>query len=249
MHLLSRYTCALIFGTALMLIGAGRAAAQTTYDFYTGFSGTSNTASDTWQYFRDINVSSRTGTYTRFTFFDSSFLGNSGLGTWAAGDDNVNTAGLVGTNTSSNTYYGVAGGNGFLHPAHPGAGFNYAVAVGFRAPQTAVYDFSGNLALNQSSVSDGIRWYFDQGSTNRGSGTLTFGNSSTYSFTGVSMNAGEMAYFILDSGGTSGNSDSTQFNMTVSAIPEPSTYAAMAGVAMLTLAVWRRRSAPQKPAG
>ena len=230
--------------TAVLSAALTPAAAQITYEFVNGFSGTSNTATDTWQYFNSVDVNNRNGSYTRFTYFDSAWNSTNGLGLWAASDNNVDTSGLVGVNNSGSTQFGVANGYGFLHPASGVMSHGLAVAVGFRAPATATYSVSGSMSVNQpggSGISDGIRWYLDQGSTGLLSGSVPWGGSDTFSQSNISLNAGDMLFFILDKN-SHYNYDSTQFSMTVtSSIPEPSTYAAFAGIAVLGVAMWRRR--------
>ena len=89
----------------------------------------------------------------------------------------------------------------------------------------------------------------------RASGTVTetFSFTSmefTFSYTGTGANV-SVPYFeggnlsISDSNYAGGAPDGSQSLLTVSAIPEPSTYAAFAGVAVLGLALWRRRG-PRK---
>ncbi|MFA6287718.1 MAG: autotransporter-associated beta strand repeat-containing protein [Opitutaceae bacterium] len=91
--------------------------------------------------------------------------------------------------------------------------------------------------------------------TKSGSGTFTLdfsgsGQAGTYnlvSFTGTSF-AGQSDFTIANLGsGLSGalTLDGTSLSLAITAIPEPSTYAALFGALALVVTVWRRRASPR----
>jgi len=90
------------------------------------------------------------------------------------------------------------------------------------------YDFGGGVVLNPNT------YYWVYTSTAQQVG-LTISNAyadgSYYSASGSGVN------FVMNVGGTD-----AAFAVTASAIPEPSTYAMLAGLAALGLAAWRRRA-------
>jgi len=130
-------------------------------------------------------------------------------------------------------YGGFTAQNGSTVHALDGATFAFTLgtvteASSFEAGSTFLVDASADLtfAITQGS-GFGLGTYtlfnFDGGAT------LTGLTGASFSATGL----GGYGYAFDLSG--------TQLNLTVSAIPEPSTYAMLAGVAALGLAAWRRR--------
>jgi hypothetical protein len=93
---------------------------------------------------------------------------------------------------------------------------------------TGSYSFGGGVVLAPNT------YYWVYTSTAQQVG-LTIGNTYTDGF--YYSSAGSGVNYTMNVGGTD-----AAFAVTASAIPEPSTYAALAGLGALGLAAWRRRS-------
>ncbi len=107
-------------------------------------------------------------------------------------------------------------------------------------------DFAGATNFSFAAASEGavtIEWFLDGNSI--GSNTLTAGNLSTFSAYTLDLPASFYGETSILTGVVTGDStftiDNVQINGVVSAVPEPSTYAAFAGAAGLALAIYRRR--------
>jgi hypothetical protein len=126
--------------------------------------------------------------------------------------------------------------------------FDITTSAGITSPVTwSVYFRGGSFALNgEHLIATGVTSGSSSSITGSGSYTFTTGatTSENYrayievSFTSnVAISPGTINVTMANTGfGGEG------ITLGVSAIPEPSTYAAIAGTAMLGLAIWRRRS-------
>ena len=188
-----------------------------------------------------------------------------------------NAGGITGwtvATTSSTTEFQIVNGTsggGFGFPAPVAGSFYLSINGGessvtgrlyqdFTTTIGATYSvaFSAGLAGATGSQQIGLQadvYNVVSGSTSGGSlgttsatttsGTAGFFSPSAFSFTATGVTSRLM--FADISAGTNGV-DVVLDNVSVSAIPEPSTYAAIAGAAMLGLAVWQRRKPTAAPA-
>ncbi|MDF3058720.1 MAG: hypothetical protein K0R17_2935 [Rariglobus sp.] len=108
-------------------------------------------------------------------------------------------------------------------------------------------DYSGAANFSFAAASEGavtIEWFL--GSDQIGETTLTAGNLSTFSTYTLDLptsfyGSSSTLTAVVATGNATFTIDNVQINGVVSAVPEPSTYAALAGAAGLALAVYRRR--------
>lgn len=102
---------------------------------------------------------------------------------------------------------------------------------------TGSYSFSGSASLLPSTT------YYLKLTATSNPGSYDVDVASTFNQTGLpGWTIGDMGYIYQGAPTWASLGSAVQFSVQASAIPEPSTYAAIAGAAMLGLAFWRRRS-------
>jgi hypothetical protein len=143
---------------------------------------------------------------------------------------------------NDNNWTGTAPGtNYFTFSLTPTTGYSVtldSLSFGYRGSSTAsattftvrssADGYAGNLVTGSLTADGG--WYH----TGSQSITLTFTDTTTLRIYANGASAGTATLRV----------DDVQFAGALSAIPEPSTYAAMAGAAALAAAAWRRRRPP-----
>lgn len=167
-----------------------------------------NAATNTWQYFYNVDIANRAGTYTRLESYSAN-IGSQGFPAWnPSGSANYP---CVGRNTSSNIVQGVQPGEGVIVPSAI-----TGIAIGFQAPTNGYYDISGRLHLSYLG-NNGVRWFLDKGSDQSAltSGTLAPGEVNNFFFQFVHMSAGEFLYLVFEGNGN-GNADWTAVDFQVS---------------------------------
>ncbi len=243
----------------LILIGslAGTAVAQSySYNFNSGASNFSPTT------FTSNNGVGGVVTYS----------GTGGIGGSGSFSTNGITNQTVIFNTALPNYSGGAITTSFYFQTRSSVGTGDLVGWGIYSSTTALFDSGNNLGFkingsNSSSLLPSTWYQLVTTTTNTGStfnttislqnygadGTTLTGSAigigSSPSTGGTLLNSSSVYVGIYGGGGTAGGflSDfqtTAIDNFAVSAIPEPSTYAAIAGAAMLGLAVWKRRRPP-----
>ncbi|MBJ7898842.1 MAG: hypothetical protein GC158_02725 [Cyanobacteria bacterium RI_101] len=83
-----------------------------------------------------------------------------------------------------------------MHPTYD----QYAI-VGWKAPFSGLFDVEGFFRDIDSSFGDGVNWFIDKGSETLQSGSVGEAfpdKSQSFSFSDLSMNQGELLYFIVD---------------------------------------------------
>ena len=123
---------------------------------------------------------------------------------------------------------------------HPGA-LNQMPVLRFTAPQAGTYTFAGNFN-GDSTAGTTTNAYLQQNGTTFYSIAVT-GFNTAFGFNETrSAVAGDTFDFVIDYGNDLDySSDSTGLFLTVSAIPEPSTYGIFTGLVALGLSICRRR--------
>jgi hypothetical protein len=115
--------------------------------------------------------------------------------------------------------------------------------------QTGLVTFSGSATLVQNTT-----YYLKLLATPTADGLYNEKLAATFNQTGLTgWLIGDKSYikenggWMVNGGAVYGFDFTPSFSVQASAIPEPSTYAAIAGAAMLGLAAWRRRSRKNSP--
>lgn len=167
-------------------------------------------------------------------------------GSLAASAMTVNAgASLTGTGTSAGSLTLESGG--ILAPGNGGIGMMTVAAFTWNGGGVMNFELgtanaSDKLAITGALAKSGTGFNFDfltGGTVGNTYTLLTFGSNS-------GITSGDLSYTNLASGliGTFAvNANDVTFSVTASAIPEPSTYAAIFGALALASAVWRRRRA------
>ena len=211
---------------ALALIGAGKLGAQTAVSnlgegitassFYVGFSSTISSQ-------RELVFSFTTGaTASSFDFTGASVTFTTGGG--SRGSPSGLTFGLFSTfSTGSGTSNQLATLTAF--------GAN-------QPPTTGLATFSGSATLAASTT-----YYLKLSAPSAGlNNNYGVSESATDNQTGLTgWSIGDSSFVFENGAFLSSAGNAPSFSVQASAIPEPSTYAAIAGAAMLGLAVWQRR--------
>ncbi|HEY9250136.1 MAG TPA: PEP-CTERM sorting domain-containing protein [Rariglobus sp.] len=204
------------------------------------------------------NFSSTNG-FNSVTTHDGSTPVSSGTGTisWAYNDASaelvVSRAGSQSINTTMAVFAGTEMSNGNSDPISLALGFNnfdsgsFSITVdmtGFEDYTASEHGSFANFSF-AASGSATIQWTLDGISV--GSSTFATGDTTTFVKQELDLGAeffgGSSTLVGTIVGGDSFAIDNVQFYGVASAVPEPSTYAALAGVAGLVMAVYRRRRA------
>jgi hypothetical protein len=219
-----------------------------TFDPVTQFSLTTNVAGNRWSYWGDPNTS--IATYpANISLLPVLFNGSCGFGTscWdtSSGEDNLILQNVTGLDASFPN--SVAPNNALTYYTRSGI-----VLLRFLVPTTGTYSISGafkGAAMTPESSEEFIT--IDQ---NVGSplldltGAVPFGTSHPFSFSGLSLNAGDTVDFLVAGVSHTGdlNSISTSFTASisnsVSAVPEPGTALLGAGALALLFLAARKRA-------
>lgn len=207
----------------------------------------SNTASNSWQYFYDVNPENRNGSYPRLNVYDTAahFTGVEG---WGLGDNSIP---LVAKNTTNGTIsdsgtFALPANAVFVHPENGGG--NEAVAVAYRVPATAFYNLSGTITDIDTGNVTGIAWYLDRNAGNvlgnvLDSGNVSSGGNDSFSLLSVPLNANDLVYLIVSNGPLDDyGSDSTRLQFVVNPVPEPATSVLALVTLPFAVRVLRRRN-------
>ncbi|NGZ87170.1 FxDxF family PEP-CTERM protein [Duganella aceris] len=226
---MKKYARMIVASAALLAATAAQAA--TVYDATADFQTVSNPGT-VWSYGYSA------GTGYSFTAFDAaSTLANTNG--WSA--SNYNTLGTPGAwiNTSNSSLYGAAPGQLSLH-AGPVANGDSAI-LRFTAVQSGDYSvvgqfFAGDYRAQSGSVilngqtANPLAYFADTT------------DSSLFSLSSVHLNAGQTLDFVVGNNGNFYNG-TTPLTVTVTAVPEPETYAMLLAGLCLVGAIARRKRA------
>ncbi len=227
----------LLCGTCLMAL----AQAQTiTYDAAADVSA-ANGGSSVWSYGWDVSDAAGAYTFTALDLYSADNDPNTGYKAWNASTHNHFGTPSMWVNLGSGTVYGVEVGQLSLHPAENQHGFSNdnAAILRFTAPTAASYTVHAQFLIGDGGQTEA--WVVRNGSF---AGATSLGVTSlepTYSAT-LSMTAGETVDFVVGHSSDDLWADNTPVVVTIqSAVPEPETWALMAG-GLALMARLRRRS-------
>ena len=231
-------------GTALAL-ASSPALASTTFDAFTSFNGAQGAGNFTYGSVDDGVVAG-----TLFTANTNCFIDNS-ICLQAAPNHDV--PGVTKSATTSLQYgsVNVPTDRLLLHPGSIAA--NGGVFITFTAPTTSVYKYDASFSVQDLRPS-GVTVIFRQqsgsapasffGGATLGADNLTYSNSGF-----VTLNAGDVFSTVINRDGSYFN-DSTGENFTLTAVPEPTTWAMLLlGFGMVGLGLRGRRKATVRVAG
>jgi hypothetical protein len=198
--------------------------AQTTWNPAADFTTANGNPNGVWSYgWMDTAFT----TFTADTLFQASAAALGGSPIWYTSPSGDGTP-AVWLNTSGSSYFGILPGQLSLHPG-PGSEpsvLRWTAPVGI-APSVNVsgHFFAGDIGVMQVAVRRGasVLW------TATDAGVFDF-------ITGISP--GDTLDFTVFNGYTSGN---TGFSLALTAVPEPSTWSAVAGTFAFGWCAWRRR--------
>lgn len=172
-----------------------------------------NTSTHVWQYFYNIDMRNRTGTYARLPIYDDS-IESSGTAGWRAFFDRPP---YIGRHLAADVLFPYVGvGEGHVHPANDRRG----VAIGFQAPSNGLYQVSGSV---RAAGGGSINWYLDQGGGSNvlASGRRLFsGGYHNFFAPRVSLAKDEFVFLIVDDDGDN-FADSTVVEITVKPLAGP----------------------------
>jgi hypothetical protein len=141
----------------------------------------------------------------------------------------------------------VAAGAVIIHPGPEFGAYHYSFAE-WTVNITGVYALAGSF-VNADTTNGGATVdaaVLLNGSV-LGSGTVNSGASFFYNPGSLALTNGDVIRFAVGSGGNGYFHDIVQLSATISAVPEPSTYAALAGLGALAFVAWRRRRVAAAP--
>jgi hypothetical protein len=215
-----------IFVILSLLAGSLRCAAQSIVSFTFGASGSPTTSASSTA----TNVSA------------SVFSGNLGSPTLTSSSPQSTTAGGSGANYFTASYFRSTDNNYFEFTVTPANGYQVTLSsVSFyylatssgptsSSFQSNANSYGSNLAnfsLTRAGSSPGVSdWHLANSSV-----SLTFSSPTTFRITGTGASAYNGSFKI----------DDVTLSGSVSAVPEPSTYATIAGAAAFGAAAWKRR--------
>lgn len=221
------------------------------YSFRIAGNGTSNGAlafSGT-----QLDFSKGTGAGSFFRGWDGD-----GAGSASRTSDSLTTSWIADL-TVTNTATGLAGGeyatlgfeiagsggqySGIMLGASSGGSYLRAEGIGFSAVEVGTADATNvNLRLSWDAGTQNLNSFYSLDGTNY-TALATFNPVSQW--TGGAASSGFFFEVFANSNAAAAISTGSMYadNFSVSAIPEPSTYAAFAGLGALGLAIWRRRQA------
>jgi hypothetical protein len=212
----------------LATMGVSTANAATIYNALIDFS--LSNPSGPWHYgFGDPATSN----FTAMTSSGSNYFNISGLNYWEAAPEGFSVPVVIKNTTGSPINIGTPYVPTDALLIHPGpSSENSDVIVQFKAPSAGSYSYSGFYELLDQSPTGVFGQVFD-GTTLKSSGTLispganssSFGPGQSEPFNGtVFLNAGSTLSFAVNNDGNY-TYDSTGFNATITAVPEPATWA------------------------
>jgi len=222
---LCRRTTGLMIAT--LLLGAAGAPLHADYNYsleddWLTIPNQSNTATDLWQYYGQIDTANRNGSYTLQPTFWNPLAG---LESWVieakAGSPNV---------AKNNTDSPMDLGGGGVVPAHavwvhPDQFSPDAVAAAFYVPVSGTYKLDWQLTDISVGSGDGVSWFLDRNSGitgNLASGSFGDGGNSGPLTLTTDLNAFDRVYLIVGKKST-WDADSTRLVFNAYLIPEPST--------------------------
>lgn len=179
--------------------------------------------------------------------------GGGAASTFVSGSQLNSPYGLA-INSSGTLFVSNVGDGSISQIATNGTVSTFLAASTFNQPNDLTFDSSGNLFVAS----------FGNGAISKVTGTTVSSFGTVSNAVGLAINPVTGSIMVASQGGSSvyeigvAGGGSTQFAYfggdspqylaySPSAIPEPSTYAALAGAAMLALAVWRRRRRSPAP--
>jgi hypothetical protein len=223
---------------ALLCMTVHSAMAATTWDANADFSLASN-PNGAWTYQWLTGLAP--GQYGNMTTAEANFGGQPGLQSWDLGGSSV-PAVLKNTDLV-NTYYGWAPG---VLGMHPGSGGNHAV-VTWTVPISGAYSFVSSFTwvggAGQGdgvipSVSKNVFGAFQSFGSQHIGNTSSYGNTWSWNDT-LNLNAGDTISWAINPNAGGNGADSTVLSAVITAVPEPSTSALVAG-ALVCGSVLRR---------
>ena len=222
---------------ALLCLTVHSAMAATTWDANADFSVSTN-PNGAWSYQWLTGLAP--GQYGNMANSQTTYGGNAGLLAWDQAADGIPV--VVKNTNPTNTYYGWAPG---VLGMHPGSGGNHAV-VTWTVPISGAYSFVSSFTwVGGAGQGDGVipsvsknvfTGIVSLGSQHIGN-TSSYGNTWSWNDT-LTLNAGDTISWALNPTGNEG-ADSTVLSAVVTAVPEPSTSALVAG-ALVCGSVLRR---------
>lgn len=212
----------LLAALPLFALVASPATAAVTYDAFSTFNGTQGAGNFTYGSVNDANT-----TGTLFTANSNCFITGSICLQAAANHD---VPGVTKSSVTSFQYdsVNVPTDRLLLHPGNTTA--DGGVFITFTAPVSSLYNFVASFSVQDISPSGTTEIFRQQlgggPATFFGAGALNSPNS-TYTYSGsVFLNAGDLLSTIINRAVTY-NNDSTGENFTLTAVPEPATWALM----------------------
>lgn len=220
----------MIVATAALL--GATAAHATVYDATADFHTTSNSGS-VWTY----GYSAGTSGYS-FTAFDAASTLANTVG-WSAANHNAYGTPGAWINTSNSALYGAAPGQLSLH-AGPVA-YGDSAILRFTAAQTGDYKVVGQFFAGDYRAQSGSVVLSGQTSTPLAYFADTT-DTSTFAFNWLHLTAGQTLDFVVGNNGNFYNG-TTPLSVTISAVPEPESYAMMlAGLCLAGMVARRKRA-------
>ncbi len=217
---------------ALLCLTVHSAMAATTWDANADFSVSTN-PNGAWSYQWLTGLAP--GQYGNMANSQTTYGGNAGLLAWDQAADGIPV--VVKNTNPTNTYYGWAPG---VLGMHPGSGGNHAV-VTWTVPISGAYSFVSSFT-HVGGAGDGV---IPSVTRNVFSAPVAYGSqwigttSPTWTWSDtLTLSAGETISWALNPNGNEGG-DSTVLSAVVTAVPEPSTSALVAG-ALVCGSVLRR---------
>ncbi|MBN1853092.1 MAG: PEP-CTERM sorting domain-containing protein [Pirellulales bacterium] len=224
----NRYLCVALAAVMSLAIDISTTQAGLVWDALDDFSTTSNTSSDTWQYFFNDGSNPNTN-YSLFPNYGE-VSGTGGMVGWHR-DLNGHFVGLNSITTPTELV---------LHPYI----FPTTAGVAWKSPITGTVDIEFSLTDRGLDWGDGVtyRLYKSGVDTALSSGTVVNGGATgTISVDDVSVSSDDMLYLVVGPNGDPAW-DSTGASFTISEIPEPSTALLFgSGLLSLVFVAWRRR--------
>ncbi|MBP7520324.1 MAG: PEP-CTERM sorting domain-containing protein [Leptothrix sp. (in: Bacteria)] len=226
---------------ALLCGGLSATAQAASYDAAADFSS-ANGGSSVWSYGWDQSDAAGDYNFTALDLYASSNDPNTGYKTWNASTHSYfGTPGLW-VNLGSSTLYGVAVGQLTLHPAEHQEGFanDNAAILRFTAPTAASYTVHAQFLTGDGGQTEA--WIVRNDSFSSATALGITSADPVYAAT-LSLAAGETVDFVVGHSTDNLWGDNTPVIVTIqSAVPEPESWALIAG-GLALLAGLRRRGA------